>query len=354
MLRNHLFEATLRNAVQYRGPLNRAMSHLAAHLFKYEILENIPLFKGVPRSALTVSSLPGWTNSNYLITFKENQASYVLRIPGTGSEQYIDREVEAKNISIASSLEVTSENPFHDSSTGIQLRPFIEGHVLYDQLGKLPPQTVSKIGKVLRTLHRSPRQFINTTNQFEVIEQYKTLINRKGQLLNKEYDDLDRLMREVQCRLAQLSISQVPCHNDPNLANFILTPAHRLLLMDWEYAGNGDAAWDLGYVSNYGSFTPAEDEVLLKAYDPPLTHDPNFISRMTVYKPVSEWIFALWIRLQIINGHFPVSREELEAQERESLDNVQKNLSEQAFHQAFQSLAPVQAGHKRMGSCVTS
>jgi len=293
---------------------------------------------------MTISPLSGWTNHNYRIEFK-NQA-YVLRIAGVGSEMYIDRQAEEKNINLAAHLGITTAPLFHDSATGIQLRPFIEGDVLDNQLGALPAHTIGKIGEVLRLLHNSPCKFTNKVDNFTAIDQYKTLIQQQQQPLDKAYDDLYPTITEIRNKLAAVSGTTVPCHNDPNLTNFILTPENKLFLMDWEYAGNGDAAWDLGYLSSYGSFTSAEDDILLSAYQPPLGRDPYFLSRMLLYKPVSGFISALWIRLQIINGHFPVPEAELEEAEYLSLHKVQENFSDQAFQHALRSLPPL----TRMGT----
>jgi len=302
--------------------------------FDFKLLHSIPLLQGVPKSQLTLNPLAGWSNRNWHLDFQEK--SYVLRLAGVGSEQHIDRAAEAENIRIVARVGLTKDALFHDATTGLQLRAFVEGQVLYEQLGMLPEQRIVKIGEILRKLHDSPFPFRNTVNHFAVLKTYQALIQRQRHALSKAYESLFRLMSDIEQRLMPIPFAARPCHNDPNLANFIATSDKTLLLMDWEYSGNGDPAWDLAYVSNYGSFSSEEEALLIQAYG--LKHDPSFLSRMTVYKPVSEFMFALWIRLQIANAHFPVQREELIEAERLSLQNAEENLSEPSFQNAFQAL----------------
>jgi thiamine kinase-like enzyme len=54
-------------------------------------------------------------------------------------------------------------------------------------------------------------------------------------------------------------------HNDLLPGNFI-DDGKRLWLIDWEYGGFGTAMFDLANLAANGSFSPAEDQLLLEAY----------------------------------------------------------------------------------------
>jgi thiamine kinase-like enzyme len=57
----------------------------------------------------------------------------------------------------------------------------------------------------------------------------------------------------------------VPCHNDLLAGNFVGT-ADRTWIVDWEYAGMGDAAFDLANFAANGRLDEAADDELLEAY----------------------------------------------------------------------------------------
>lgn len=56
------------------------------------------------------------------------------------------------------------------------------------------------------------------------------------------------------------------CHNDPTPGNFIVGAGHSLHLIDWEYAGLGDPAFDLAGVAAGADLTPEESRHLLGSY----------------------------------------------------------------------------------------
>ena len=57
----------------------------------------------------------------------------------------------------------------------------------------------------------------------------------------------------------------VPCHNDLLNANFLLDGDH-VWIVDYEYAGMGDAFFDLGNLSVNNGLTPEAQEILLRLY----------------------------------------------------------------------------------------
>ena len=63
----------------------------------------------------------------------------------------------------------------------------------------------------------------------------------------------------------------VPSHCDPVPEN-ILDNGTRLFLIDWEYAGMNDPAWDLAYLALEGGLGPDDESAMLAAYaDPAVT-----------------------------------------------------------------------------------
>ena len=65
----------------------------------HSVLTAIPGFEDMAADAYTVERLGGLTNLVYRIDTGADR--YVLRIPGKGTEEYIDRVVEAHNAHVA-------------------------------------------------------------------------------------------------------------------------------------------------------------------------------------------------------------------------------------------------------------
>ncbi len=297
----------------------------------HSILSKIPMFSGVSRNDLLITRLTGWTNTNYKI--EHDRKAYVLRICGVGSDKYIDRLAEKENADIASSLNISPKNIYFDTENGTSLRPYIGGLILYDKIDSLPNELIIDVARTLKKLHSHTKPFKNKVDNLSVIEQYKELIEKRGCSLNARYEELYSQIMQLKQVIKKLNYLETPCHNDPNLANFIKSK-DAMLLLDWEYSGMGDPAWDIAYVSTHGSFCKAQEDLMLTSY---LNgkRDESIELRMHAYKPATEFIFALWIRLQILNGHLPVSKEELEETEEISLTNTEDYLSKNQYQEAL-------------------
>ena len=70
-------------------------------------IARIPLLARLPAGEIAVETLPGLTNRNYKITARGE--GYVLRLPGAGTENYIDRAAEAHDAALAARADLTPE-----------------------------------------------------------------------------------------------------------------------------------------------------------------------------------------------------------------------------------------------------
>ena len=92
-----------------------------------ETLATFELFKGRDPSQFSIERLGGLTNKNFKVVDGENK--YVLRIPGEGTEEYIDRKAEEAAARISADVGVNAEVLHFDTSSGVQLTRFIEGAI---------------------------------------------------------------------------------------------------------------------------------------------------------------------------------------------------------------------------------
>ena len=68
-------------------------------------LKRVPQLKGFAPGSVTCARLGGLTNRVYRL--EAGDARYVLRIPGAGTDDYIDRKVEGHNARVAASAGVS-------------------------------------------------------------------------------------------------------------------------------------------------------------------------------------------------------------------------------------------------------
>ena len=261
-----------------------------------DALRRIPLLTDVdPCSA---RRLAGLTNLNHLV---EHDGRYVVRLPGAGTSEYIDRRAEAVAARVAADAGVNAEVVFYDDSDGLMVTRFVDGAVTMDAARFADLGAVGRAAVVLRRLHASGRRFATDFKLFPMIDEYKALLAAKGAALPDGYDAVQRQAAEARAALEAHPVAFVPCHCDPLCENFLDT-GERMYLIDYEYSGNNDPMWDLGDLSVEGAFSPGQDDALLRAYfGGPAPADK--LGRMVVYKALCDLLWTLWGVIQHVNDN---------------------------------------------------
>lgn len=256
-------------------------------------LARVPLLAGAdPASAVR---LAGLTNVNFRV------GDWVVRIPGKGTSEFIDRTTEAVAARSAADAGVNVEVSFFDATDGLMVTRFAEGtttmHVeRFRDLG-----SVHRAGEVLRRLHTTAAPFANEFRLWDMIDEYKHLVTVKDAPLPDGYDEVLHRAGEARAALQAIPAPLAPCHCDPLCENF-LDDGTRMWLIDYEYAGNNDPMWDLGDLSVEGCFDQHQDDALLAGYfaGRPPTEDR---ARMVVYKAMCDLLWTLWGVIQHANGN---------------------------------------------------
>ena len=260
-------------------------------------LSRIPMFAGaVPDS---VSRLGGLTNLNFLVTVGETRC--VLRIPGDGTSEYIDRDAESFAARSAADAGVNAELLFFDPTDGLMLTRHIDRAATMSAARFADLDTVARAARAFHELHHSAAPFATDFRLFSMIDEYKSLLAAKGAVLPDGYDDVQLLADSVRRALEAHPVPLVPCHCDPLCENFLDT-GERMFIIDYEYAGNNDPMWDLGDLSVEGGFNAEQDRALLVAYfggEPPIDQ----VGRMVAHKSLCDLLWTLWGVIQYVNGN---------------------------------------------------
>ncbi len=247
----------------------------------------------------TVTRLAGLTNTNYLV--RDGSSQYVLRVPGTGTSEYIDRHNERVAARSAAAAGVNAELLFFDPSDGLMVTRFVAGAstMTPERFGNIG--SVSRAGRAFRQLHDTATPFANDFKLFTMIDDYKALLTKKIATLPNGYDAAHQLAAGARQVLEQNPVRLKPSHCDPLCENF-LDAGDRMYIVDYEYSGNNDPMWDLGDLSVEGGFTAVQDAALLSAYfggDAPADQ----AARMVIYKAMCDLLWTLWGVIQHANAN---------------------------------------------------
>ncbi len=261
-------------------------------------LERIPQFQGTAVDELQIERLGGLTN----LVYRVGQAgeSYLLRIPGKGTEEYIDRKMEAHDARVAADAGVSAPVLFFDESDGLMLAQYINGTTL-DVKGFKDAGSISRSAAAFRRMHQHQQRFANRFDVFKKIDEYLQILAKLDAPLPEGYQEVKEEADAVRRILKAKPVSLAPCHCDPLAENFIDT-GERVYIVDWEYAGNNDPMWDLGDLSVEAEFDAEQDRLLLEAYfegEPPADQQ----GRMIMYKMLCDLLWTLWGVIQHANDN---------------------------------------------------
>ncbi|MCY0096699.1 choline/ethanolamine kinase family protein [Hoeflea ulvae] len=243
-----------------------------------------------------VERLGGLTNLVFRV------GDYCLRLPGKGTEEYINREHEAVAAREAAAAGVSPELIHADAATGIMVTRFIEGaKTMTPAAFAADPGSVRRAGEAFRQLHQSGAEFPFTFELFAMIDDYLGILSKKDVALPEGYHDVVARADAVRAALARQSLPSVACHCDPLCENFLDT-GERIWIVDWEYSGMNDPMWDLGDLSVEGGFDAAQDRALMQAYSGGAP-DPSDHARMVIYKAMCDLLWTLWGLIQLANDN---------------------------------------------------
>ncbi|MES0154076.1 phosphotransferase family protein [Mesorhizobium sp. M0018] len=225
---------------------------------------------------------------------------FCLRIPGKGTEEYINRANEAVAAWEAAKAGVSPDVLHVDAETGVLVTRFIAGaETMSPEKFKTRPGSPARAGKAFRKLHTSGAVFPFRFELFAMIDDYLKVLSTKDVALPAGYHDVVREAEEVRSALAAQPLTIVACHCDPLCENFLDT-GDRMWIVDWEYSGMNDPLWDLGDLSVEGQFDEAQDEEMMRAYfggEP----RPAERGRIVIYKAMCDLLWTLWGLIQLAN-----------------------------------------------------
>ena len=241
-----------------------------------------------------ISALPSFTNRIFRIA--RGQEAFTLRLPGRGTERYIDRIAEAANARAANAIGLGAEIIYADPASGVMVTRFIEDAVALSPAALKDGTSLQATVGLLRRLHESGLAFQGRMNLYPKMDEYLALAPAPALLaLRREGEKLRPLLERGWG-------PPRPCHIDPAPHNFVVADSRRYLL-DWEYSAMCEPLWDLAGLSIEGEFDEGQDRLMLAAYFGGAVG--AWPSRLHLYKIMLRLLAASWGAVQLADRNGP-------------------------------------------------
>ncbi len=257
-------------------------------------------FETIKAEDCKITRLGGMTNLVHLVETKDSKI--IVRIPGEGTENYINRATELTNATAAWRAGISAEIIWADVKTGVMISRAIDGvETMTPDLFRTRSGSAARAGKAFAKLHNSGETFDFRFELFTMIEDYLKVLSTKDVELPDGYHDIVKAANPVKEALKANPMPLAPCHCDPLCENF-LDDGKSMWIVDWEYSGMNDPLWDLGDLSVEAGMDDTQEAELLSAYfgaEPTASQ----IGRVVIYKAMCDLLWTLWGLIQLADGN---------------------------------------------------
>ena len=246
-----------------------------------------------------IETLGGMTNINYLVSI--NTKNYIVRVPGNGTEDFINRKEEKENLELSAALGINPEHIYLNVENGLKITKKIENAKTLTAQTAKDSETMKMVTDIFKKVHRSNARMNNRFELFTLMKKFELLALNEDAETFKGYAEVKEDIMSLKLDYQSLEVEECPCHIDPSYTNFIVCGAGNLYLIDWEYSGMFDPLWDLAAHSMESGFSELEEaDFLTYYYQRPLTKVES--KRILMHKIFQDYLWSLWTTFKEAKG----------------------------------------------------
>jgi len=227
----------------------------------------------------------GMTNRH--MRFSVGGKPYLLRIPGEGSNEIINREQEAMIYGVLDGKGISDVVTFISPEEGYKITEYWENSRNCDATNW---DDVTACVKQLRRLHDMRLEVSHSFDIWEKTQWFERLRNSPPSFA--DYDETRSKMASLFELLEKLPKDRCLCHNDVADVNFMFVD-DKAYLIDWEYGGMCDPHFDLAIFCIFADYDKEQIDRASNIYFDGCTDE---ISRLKVYTycAVGGFLWSVW------------------------------------------------------------
>ena len=206
----------------------------------------------------------GMTNRSFLFTCKGKK--YIMRIPGEGTEQLINRRQEAAVYQVIKDKHISDNIIYINPYNGYKITEYFENTRVCDPLND---EDLKKCLKLLKEFHQMKLTVDHEFNIFELIDFYEDLWEGQPSAYG-DYKITKQNVLSLKSYIDEHQTEKILTHIDANHDNFLFATDQNgneiLRLIDWEYAGMQDPHVDLAMFCIYALYDREQTDHYISLY----------------------------------------------------------------------------------------
>lgn len=202
----------------------------------------------------------GMTNRSF--TFTVNKEKYIMRIPGEGTGELINREEEAEVYSVIKGKNICDDLLYINPKNGYKITKFIENSRTCDDKNN---NDLKRCMNKIKELHSLNLKVNHEFNIFEKINFYESLWKNKTSIYS-DYEKTKKNIFSLRNFIEKNVSRKCLAHIDANCDNFLFSKDGSLRLIDWEYASMQDPDIDVAMFCIYSLYDREQIDNLIDIY----------------------------------------------------------------------------------------
>lgn len=239
----------------------RELDDESNHLKSDAINVIVETFKVNSKDIVNIEVLKkGMTNRSFLFTCKGKR--YIMRIPGEGTEQLINRQEEAEVYQIIAGRGICDNVIYMNPNNGYKITEFIEDSRVCDI------ENVNDLKlcmEKLQEFHKMKLKVKHTFDIFRQIDFYESLWGGQSSIYRdytKTKANIFSLREYVDAHKEEYCLTHIDAVPD----NFLFTSDGDVRLIDWEYAAMQDPHVDIAMFCIYAMYDRTQVDRLIDIY----------------------------------------------------------------------------------------
>lgn len=206
----------------------------------------------------------GMTNRSFL--FRVFGEKYIMRIPGEGTDQLINRAEEALVYSAIAGRSLCDDPIYINPQNGYKITKYIEGVRCCD------PENIDDLRLCMKKLRRFHALALSVPHKFDIFEKIDFYESLWGELksIYKDYETTKQNVLRLKPYIDRHKGKAQLTHIDAVPDNFLFDPNAEgemsIQLTDWEYAGMQDKHVDIAMFAIYSLYNKPSIDRLIDIY----------------------------------------------------------------------------------------
>lgn len=202
----------------------------------------------------------GMTNRSFLFTCRDKK--YIMRIPGEGTDQLINRREEAAVYKTIDGKHICDDIAYINPENGYKITEFLEDSRVCN------PDDVDDLKACMEKLREFHSQKLTVDHEFNIFGQidfYESLWDGASSIY-RDYKKTKKNVLSLKKYIDERVETRCLTHIDAVPDNFLFTADGDIRLIDWEYAGMQDPHVDIAMFCIYALYNKRQVDRLINIY----------------------------------------------------------------------------------------